>query len=158
VPYPEISEAHNTQKTNKKKRKTISSVAIMTPKCIVNCCDSVSQKGDPKHAFFYGMPVYAEGMKLWVSIIERYSGLRPLRRNSQLKNAVVCGKHFGDDSFRSHSVYHNPELVANAVPSIFLGVSDAPKESGTPPLGEKLLEPPTKKIRLSYSNARTTSR
>lgn len=130
----------------------------MTPKCIVNGCDSVSHKGDPKHAYFYKMPTEAEGRQLWISIIERYSGLRPLRRNSQLKNAVVCGKHFGDDSFRSYSVYHNPKLVANAVPSIFLGVCDAPKEIGTPPLGEKLLEPPTKKIRLSYSNAQSTSR
>ncbi|XP_032799056.2 suppressor protein SRP40 [Daphnia magna] len=58
--------------------------------------------------------------------------------------------HFGDESFRSHSVSENPKLLSNAVPSIFVGVFDAPNNSGTPPLEEELLEPPTKKIRLSY--------
>ncbi|KZS20310.1 Uncharacterized protein APZ42_013039, partial [Daphnia magna] len=51
---------------------------------------------------------------------------------------------------RSHSVSENPKLLSNAVPSIFVGVFDAPNNSGTPPLEEELLEPPTKKIRLSY--------
>ena len=101
----------------------------MSRKCIVNGCDSVSQKGDPKHAFFYGMPVNEERMQLWVSIIERYSGLRPLRKNSQLKNAVVCGKHFGYESFRSHSVFENPKLLSNAVPSIFFCDFDAPRKN-----------------------------
>ena len=122
----------------------------MSRKCIVNGCDSVSQKGDPKHAFFYGMPVNEERMQLWVSIIERYSGLRPLRKNSQLKNAVVCGKHFGYESFRSHSVFENPKLLSNAVPSIFFCDFDAPRKNGTSSVGEELSEPPKKRMRLSY--------
>ena len=91
----------------------------MTPRCTVNGCDSVSQKGNAKNIKFYAMPLDNEHKKLWISIIENYSGIKALRKNAQLNNAVVCGKHFGFESFRSHSVHESPKLLPNAVPSIF---------------------------------------
>jgi alkyl hydroperoxide reductase subunit AhpF len=79
----------------------------------------VSQKGNAKNIKFYAMPLDNEHKKLWISIIENYSGIKALRKNAQLNNAVVCGKHFGFESFRSHSVHESPKLLPNAVPSIF---------------------------------------
>jgi hypothetical protein len=98
------------------------------------------------------MPLDNEHKKLWISIIENYSGIRALRKNAQLNNAVVCGKHFGFESFRSHSVHESPKLLPNAVPSIFFCAIDAPNPDETinPPAGDGLSEPPMKKCRLSY--------
>ena len=98
----------------------------MTPRCIVNGCDSVFRKENAKNIKFYAMPLDNEHKKLWISIIDNYSGIRPLRKNAQLHNAVVCGKHFGFESFRSHSVHESPKLLPNAVPSIILCAIDAP--------------------------------
>ena len=72
-------------------------------KCIVNGCNSVREKKTDdnlaNHTYFYAMPSDEERMEMWLTVIKNYNGLRPYRKQCNLKNAIVCAKHFSDDSF-----------------------------------------------------------
>jgi hypothetical protein len=94
------------------------SVAIMPQRCIVGGCDSVYGKGNIKTTF-HQLPFDNEKRELWISVIQDWSGLRHLRKDSRLKNAAVCGKHFSTDSFKSGLLSERKQLLPNAVPSVF---------------------------------------
>ncbi len=68
-------------------------VSSMAQRCIVGDCDSVYAKGNSETTF-HQLPFDEVKRELWVTTIQDWNGLRPLRKDSRLKKAVVCGKHF----------------------------------------------------------------
>jgi hypothetical protein len=94
------------------------SVAIMPQRCIVGGCDSVYGKGNIKTTF-HQLPFDNEKRELWISVIQDWSGLRHLRKDSRLTNAAECGKHVSADSFKAGFLSERKQLLPNAVLSIF---------------------------------------
>ena len=125
-------------------------------RCIVNGCNSVREKKTDDNlanrTFFYAMPSDEERMEMWLTVIKNYNGLRPFRNQCNLKNAIVCGKHFSDDSFYPNVLSGAKKLLPSAVPSVFFGSLEVvPKE---PPIPSDEVDfsdqPPRKKQRINY--------
>ena len=55
----------------------------MPQRCIVGGCDSVYGKGNIKTTF-HQLPFDNEKRELWISVIQDWSGLRHLRKDSRL--------------------------------------------------------------------------
>lgn len=136
--------------------RSFSLFAFMAPsRCIVNGCNSVRGKSDANatnHAHFYAMPFDDERRKVWLSVIENCNGLRPVRKQCNLKNATVCEKHFSEDSFHPTVLAGAKKLLPNAVPSIFFGSMEVAAKEPTIPSDEADLsdQPPRKKQRINY--------
>jgi hypothetical protein len=126
------------------------SVSSMAQRCIVGGCDSVYAKGN-SGTTFHQLPFDKVKRELWVTTIQDWNGLRPLRKDSRLKKAVVCGKHFSADSFKVGLLSERKKLLPNAVPSIFFGSVQLPTEIPFPVARANNSEqPPNKKRRVSY--------
>ena len=96
------------------------------------------------------MPLDNEHMKFWISIIESYSGIKPLRKNAQLKNFCGMRKAFWCRKFSLPFSKRNPQTTTKCGAIHFFGTIDAADETIYPPARDELSEPPMKKIRLSY--------
>ena len=125
-------------------------------KGIVNGCNSVREKKRDdnlaNHTYFYAMPSDEERMEMWLTVIKNYNGLRPFRKQFNLKKAIVCAKHFSDDSFYPNVLSGAKKLLPHAVPSIFFGsIEVVPKEPPIPSDEVDLShQPPQKKQRINY--------
>lgn len=121
----------------------------MPERCIVGGCDSVYGKGITKTTF-HQLPFDNVKRQVWLTAIQDWNGLRPQRKDSRLKKAVVCDKHFSADSFKVGLLSERKKLLPKAVPSIFFGSVQLPTEIPIPSgVANNCDQPPKKRRRVS---------
>ncbi len=77
------------------------------------------------------MPSDEERMEMWLTVIKNYNGLRPFRKQCNLKNAIVCAKHFSDDSFYPN-VLSGAKKLLPVLSKFFGSIEVVPKEPPIP--------------------------
>jgi hypothetical protein len=70
-------------------------------------------------------------MEMWLTVIKNYNGLRPFRKQCNLKNAIVCTKHFSDDSFYPN-VLSGAKKLLPVLSKFFGSIEVVPKEPPIP--------------------------